>query len=265
MGILRASALTSMVLSLALAAGCSSDSKSGDSQSEGRHDASADVRRNEPRDAPYTPSPDTASPGAACEMPTSTGTVTVQPNRSVTINCITWTCKGNGNFTSTGVACSDAGPVQTNRDVRQDKPLPGDVAIFDISAPVDGGRNDVQPTGSGEKDTAPTDLMVDVGSTADGARIADGASIADGARIADGTAPEDLGPDLVILPDTATPEPDSAILPDTAPIEVCISETGQKYYAGGGVCFRCAGNMCICDSNAVIAVATTANCLLPAF
>jgi hypothetical protein len=239
MSTLRASVFTSVVLSMSLASGCNSDSNSG------VKDASPDGRRDGARDISYT-QPDTTSQ-VACEIPTSTGTVTVQPNRSVTINCVTWTCKGDGNFTSSGGACSDAGPdLPVNRDVRQDGAASADAAILDAGAAIDGGVKDVQPTEAGKKDTSSVDIVLDGGSGLDSAGPVDLAV--------------DLDPDLPILLDTAAPEPDVAMEPDLAPVEVCISETGQKYYAGGGVCFRCAGNLCVCDANAVIVAATAVDC-----
>lgn len=247
MSTLRAGALGgavwSVVLSLAVVTGCGGDGKSGPG------DAAPDGRRDGARDAPQNYGQrDSGSSGQACEIPTASGVQIVQPNHSTTINCVTWTCQGDGNFSSSGVACADAGPDLAGRDARLDAG-PGDGAVSEANPTdtlaLDGAKQDAQPGETGRRDGA-TDTTVDIGGGPD-------------------SAPDVLEPDVQVVVDSEVFAPDAASPAEVATPAVCVAESGQKYYAGGGVCFRCAGSLCLCDANAVIVAATAGACALDAF
>jgi len=224
MNTLRVCATLGLGLSLALGSGCKSDSNSTKKDA-----APVDGRRT---DAPGTnTSPDT-TPAQDCVV----GGTTIKPGRSATINCVTWTCVSGNIVTGSGTACTgDAGPtpdvaptpdVQGNRDTT----VPVDTRLVEDGAPIDVGGKDVQPGEAGtikdvggNKDTFVPDVFVSQ-------------------------------PDVFVPEDTAPPTPDlPVVFADTAPpVVTCTSESGQKYYAGGGVCFPCASNLCVCDANGVI-------------
>lgn len=224
MNTLRVCATVGLGLSLVLGAGCKSDSKSG-----GTDGSTRDTRRT---DAPQNnQNPDTTSAG-----PCTIQGNTVQPGRTIVINCITWTCQGDNNVTGNGTACADAGPTPDVAPVNRDTAAPVDTRPVDSGPAIDGaGGKDTQPAEAGtvkldggNKDTVVADVFVPLD-----------------------TAPPE--PDLAVVDDTAPPEPDLPVVADTSPpVITCTSESGQKYYAGGGVCFPCASNLCVCDANGVI-------------
>ena len=224
MNTLRACATVGLGLSLVLGSGCSSNSKSGNTDGGTR-----DTRRT---DGPGTnPGPDT-TPAGPCTIQGNT----VQSGRTIVIDCITWLCQGNNNVTTTGAACSDASPTP-DAAVNRDAASPTDTRPVDSSPAIDGSvGKDTQPVEAGpvkldggNKDTVVSDVLVPLD-----------------------TAPPE--PDLAVVVDTAPPEPDLPVVAeDTAPpVITCTSESGQKYYAGGGVCFPCASSLCVCDANGVI-------------
>jgi hypothetical protein len=236
MNTLRVCATIGLGLALALGSGCKSDSDS--TKKDAGH---PDTRRV---DAPRTTSgPDSATASGPCIF---NGT-TYQPGQSFTIGCNTYTCTGGDNVTSKPAACSDAGPtpdVARGPDLATDRDTttPSDTRPGEAGAPIDGGSKDVQAGEAGQ-------VNKDVGGNKD-------TLVPDVFVPQDTTQPE---PDALVSEDTASPSPDlSVVVADTAPpVVTCISESGQKYYAGGGVCFPCASNLCVCDAIGVITQAAS--------
>lgn len=208
-----------MALSMAAALGCNSSSNEA-----GKKDGSADTRGG--RDTAGTGT----DPGGGCNI----GGTLVQAGRTITINCVVWTCQGNDIVTSSGASCPDASisPSDTrvpNRDVAGAEPSRSDTGV----APDQNVSLDATQDEAARRDTVPSiDGSGDI-------------------RVADAFVPDVYVPDVYIPDDLAPPTPDVYVGPDTPPL-TCTSESGSKYYAGGGVCFPCGADLCVCDSNGVI-------------
>jgi hypothetical protein len=225
MNTLRVCATIGLGLSLAVGAGCKSDSNAT------KKDAA-------PLDTRRTDAPGTSTGSDSASGPCVFNGTTYQPGQSFTVNCITYTCTGGDNVTGRGTACSDAGPtpdvarapdLPTNRDTTSDS---SDTRLGEAGAPVDVGSKDVQPGEAGPvnkdvggKDTLVPDVLVPQ----------------------DTTPPE---PDAFVPEDTAPPSPDlPVVVADTAPPSTC-SYGGQNYLAGQpcqGVPFACGTKTCECD------------------
>ena len=231
MNTLRVCATIGLGMSLALGSACKSDSNSTKKDA-----APLDTRRT---DAPGTNTGPDTTPAQDCVV----GGTTIRPGRSATINCVTWTCVSGNIVTGSGTACTgDAGPtpdVAPTPDVfiNRDTTVPSDTRPVEAGALIDVGGKDVQPGEAGS--------VKDVGGNKD-------------TFVPDVFVPQPdvfvSQPDVFVPEDTAPPTPDLAVVfADTAPpVVTCTSENGQKYYAGGGVCFPCASSLCICDANGVI-------------
>ena len=114
MNTLRTWAVVGMGLSLAFAASCGSDNKNDKTDGSARRDVGSN------RDTPL--GQDTSS-SQGCEV---NGT-TYQPGQSFTLNCVKYTCQGDGNVTSNGTSfCTDA-VVQPPDSSRVD--YEGEVAV----------------------------------------------------------------------------------------------------------------------------------------
>jgi hypothetical protein len=233
MNILRVCATIGLGLTLALGFGCSSSSKSSGK------DAAADGRGS--RQDTRTPGPDT--PTVTCSF----GNTTYRMGDEWVNNCVTFFCSSVGSAVQVSGSPCDAGAaadVPANRDAG----TPGEAGrAVDVGTAIDvAAPKDVQPSEAGS-------VKLDVGGGKDG-------TAPDVAIPVDTAVPVDLARSE----DTVTFPPDVPIGPDEATPVTCTSASGQKYYAGGGVCFPCAGKMCLCDSNGVIVADTSGGCSVDA-
>ena len=228
MSTVRVCAVMGAVLCVGFASGCSSGNS-------GKKDGSADTRPGN-RDAPIG-NPGNSDAEGPCTNPL-TG-ATIQFGGTFTSNCNIYTCQGGTIFTvrpapncDAGVARSPPDVAPANRDVSGAEP-----ARADASPPVDqgpGGNGDTLAGEAGRRDAAPP---VDLGGNKD-------------VLVREDTLPPPT--DVFVPEDTLPPTPDVLVPEDTAPPITCTSESGSKYYAGGGVCFPCGPSLCVCDVNGVI-------------
>jgi hypothetical protein len=219
---------TAMALAMAAALGCN-----GSSNDAAKKDGSTDTRGG--RDATGTGT----DPGGGCNI----GGNVVQAGRTITINCVVWTCQGNDIVTSSGALCADASITSSdtrvpNRDLAGAEPSRSDTG----AAPDQSVSLDTTPDQAGRRDA-----VTSIDGSGD-ARVAD-AFVPD-VYVPDVYVPDVYVPDVFIPDDLAPPVPDAYLGPDSA--LTCTSESGSKYYAGGGVCFPCGADLCVCDSNGVI-------------
>jgi hypothetical protein len=239
MNTLRVCATVGLGLSLAL--GCSSSSNSG-------KDASAGGRRDAARSDTRAPGPDT--PPVYCGFDGTSYPV----GQNWVSNCVTYFCTSVGTVVQVGGSPCDAGAADlpANRDTATPaevgRPVDVgaliDVAAPDVAAPDVAATKDVQPSEAGS-------VKSDVGGSKD-------------VYAPDLVTPVDTARPVDVAPSGDTTTPDVASSNDTAVPLTCTSASGQKYYAGGGVCFPCASKMCLCDSNGVIVADTSGSCSVDA-
>jgi hypothetical protein len=220
MNTVRARTVVGLGLWLLAASACSSDSKNEKADGSARRDAGgrADVSAN--RDV---------SSGQGCNI---NGTP-YQPGESFVLNCARYTCQGDGNVTSNGVAsCTDVVLPPADTRPGPDLQAPGPEVSRGEAGPAPDGARDAAPE-TGRRDALPID----------------GGVLDSGA------------PDEIERPDQSPPGPEAADTapptPDIAPPVTC-SYGGRSYNPGDELPCDC--NTCICTSSGGIKSLTSNLC-----